>query len=312
MKVEKGKLSIVVPYCREYPQALFTVQNLHEELRGRANYEIITIDNFTPNAYGCEGENDKTEAALTATVRGNKWLKSLKYNKKLSHWNAKNHGVAASTGEYLFFCDSHVIVGRDSLFDMFDHYKANEEKINGTMHLPLTYKINEYHRLIYKLVPDLAKGWVHYSFTGYRDEPEPYEVPCMSCCGVLMSRKIYDELGGWPSELGIYGGGENFVNFTLSILGKKKWIMPGGFLYHFGEKRGYHWNYDNHLKNKTIAMYMCGGKQFATKFMNNSKGRDTVKKAMLDDVLTKCAPQRQMIKKKQVMSIEEWVGKWSK
>ena len=72
--------------------------------------------------------------------------------------------------------------------------------------------------LIYKPKLDLEKGALHYSFSRYRrpSDGKPYKVPCMSTCGMLMSRKIMvDELQMWPQELGIYGGGENFINYTI-------------------------------------------------------------------------------------------------
>lgn len=303
-------LSVIIPFCNEYPQVMFTVQNIAQELRDRADFEIIAVNNYCDEVKAQGREEDKGHEALAACQRGNPWLKVLSYKEKLSHWQAKNMGVRESSAPFLWFCDAHCIVSRDSLFNMFSWYRDHHEQLDGTIHLPLTYKILEWHRLIYKLVAELGHGYVHYSFTPYRPHDEPFRVPCMSTCGMMMSRKLYDEVGGWPVELGIYGGGENFMNFTLAVLGKTVNIFPAEPLFHHGEKRGYHWNGDDYTRNLAIANYVFGGHNLAARFIEHRKGNKEVLQTILDDVLTKVAPHRQMIKAKQKISIEEWISQW--
>ena len=50
------------------------------------------------------------------------WLKYVEYKDKLSHWQAKNAGVAASTGEVLWFCDAHCIAPVEDLPNMAYYY----------------------------------------------------------------------------------------------------------------------------------------------------------------------------------------------
>jgi len=308
------KLSIICPFVQEWPMVGFTIMQIAEELKGRVDFEFIAIDNFCDEVAKQKGGQvpDRASEQVPAVQRGHKWLKAIKYDKKLSHWQAKNAGIKASTGEFLLFVDSHCVVERDAIFNMFNYYKIHHKEMEGTLHLPLTYHIMEYHKLIYKLAVDWPVGHVHYSFTGYRDEPEPYEVPCMSTCGMMMSRELYDYMGGWPVELGIYGGGENFMNFTLAVLGKKKWIMPGGALHHHGDKRGYHWNGDDMVRNRAIANYCFGGKALAKKFIDHRKGNRAVLNGIYYDVLEKCADHRDLIRDRQLVEIKEWVDKWQK
>jgi len=315
------KLSIIVPFCNEYPQIIFTLQAIAQVLLGRVDFEIIAIDNFCkeveemakkdrnqPSIY----ERDKGGDVVKGSQRASGgWLKYLHYDKKLSHWQAKNMGVRESTGDILMFIDGHCIPSRDSLYYMFKWYCNNQDKINGSLHLPLTYKILESKRLIYKVVWNPERTELHYSFTGYRDSAEPYEVPCMSTCGMMISREVYDKVGGWPTELGIYGGGENFMNFTLSVLGMKKWIFPGFSLHHHGESRKYHWYFDDHVRNKIIAAYVYGGKTFAERYMKSSKGNPSVLQNIFNDVIAKCEGHRNLIKSSQKMTIYEWLNKWT-
>lgn len=303
------KLSVIVPFCNEYPQVLFTIQSIAQELRDRVDFEIIAINNYCQEVKDQKREEDKGYEALLASQRGNPWLKVLKYDEKLSHWQAKNLGVRESTGKFLWFCDAHCIVSRDSLFNMFLYYRDHYRDLNGTLHLPLTYKILEWHRLIYKLVANLETGEIHYSFTPYRPADTPYEVPCMSTCGMMMTRELYDYVGGWPVELGIYGGGENFLNFTLAILGKTVNIFPVEPLFHHGEKRGYHWNGDDYTRNRTIASYMFGDEELAARFIAHRRGDRAILQRILNDVLEKTRSHRKMIAAKQKFSINEWLAK---
>jgi hypothetical protein len=299
-------LSIIIPACKEWPTAPFTVRNIYEELRDRVDFEILYVDNsMLP-----EGEDDRAYGQMVGVQRGFKELKPLKYTDKLSHWQSKNLAVQNSTGRFLCFVDAHCVVSRDALFNMYQYYKEHHERLNGTLHLPLTYHIMEYHKLIYKLAGDVSKGEVHYSFSAYRHADEPYQVPCMSTCGMMMTRSLYDFLGGWPTELGIYGGGENFLNFCLAVTGKTVNIMPGHPLCHHGDKRGYSWNFDDHLRNKYIATYCFGGEDFLRLFMENSKGNPDAKRKIMQSVLDTCGEHREIIKKNQVHTIQDWWTRW--
>jgi len=304
-------LSVIMPYCNEYPQNVFTIQNIAQELSGRVDFEILAVNNYCDEVKAQGRDEDAGGALIDAAARGLHWLKPLRYADRLSHWQAKNRAVAASRGRVLFFVDAHCIVGRDSLYDMYRYYASHHERINGMIALPLTYKILEWRRLIYKLACEPEHGVYHYAFTSYQLMDEPYRVPCMSTCGCMMTRDLYDEVGGWPEELGIYGGGENFLNFTLAVMGKTVNIWPTDRpLHHHGEKRGYHWNGDDYTRNRIIATYMFGGADLARKFAATRKGNPSVIERMAEDVIDKCAGHRAHIEQKQVMNIEEWYRKW--
>lgn len=310
------ELSVIVPFVNEYPQVLFTLQSIAQDLVGRGiEFEVLAVDNWCKEVgeqvtdKGKRGRDQGSEA-VKACSRMNKWLTYIEYGDRLSHWQSKNYAVQKSSGKVLWFCDSHCIVGRGAVWGMYKYYVENYQRLHGSIHLPLTYKILEARRLIYKLVYKPDAGEVGYSFTPFREAEEAYEVPCMSCCGVMMSREIYDEMGGWPKKLGIYGGGEQFFNFTMSVLGYSKWIYPQGTLFHHGEKRGYNWNYDDYLKNKYVATYCWGGEGWLRKFQQASKGRPEVKQKFADEVIRECKTHREYIKERQKFTIEQWTEKW--
>lgn len=334
------KLSIIMPFCGEYPQNIFTIMSIWNQLRDSdIDYEVIAVNNWNDRVasqadykYTCPdcktsrkiprgeanryrppyGTDDPGGSRVKSYAKIHPWLKYVEYPDKLSHWNAKNAGVAASTGGVLFFIDAHCALAPGSLVEMFNYYTKHPTAIlDGTLHMPLVYFLERPGpALIYKLVAKPEISMYHYSFTRYRGSDVPYTVPCMSTCGMMMSRYLYDLLGGWPAELGIYGGGENFINFTLAVLGKSVSIYPTRPLHHYAEKRGYNYEYVDYKRNQIIATYMFGGRERASKFSQHCKLDAKTADRIITDIINKCSDHRALIEKSQIMDIEDWYDKW--
>jgi glycosyltransferase involved in cell wall biosynthesis len=342
-------LSIIMPFCGEYPQNIFTLMSIWNQLRDSGiDYEVIAVNNWCDEAakqsdyaYTCpsckavrqipRGEAnsyrppyknpDPGGSRVQSYAAAQPWLKYVEYKDKLSHWNAKNAGVKASTGNVLFFIDAHCALIPGSLTSMYRHYAAHYEAINGTLHMPIAYFLERSGRALnYKLVANPEISSYLYSFTRHRKLTEEevkagkktYQVPCMSTCGMMMHRSLYDLLGGWPTELGVYGGGENFINFTLAVLGKTINIFPTEPLHHFAEKRGYNWYFTDQKRNQIIATYMFGGEKRARMFSRHCKLDAKTAERTVAEVIERCADHRGHIEKSQVMEIEDWYDKWQR
>lgn len=256
---------------------------------------------------------DRSGPAVQACAGKNPWLKYVAYDDRLSHWQAKAAGVKEASFDTLLFMDAHV-VPTANIHEMYMEYRFGKNDNGfywdmGTMHFPLTYKILEWHKLIYKLVFDQPHFWT-YSFTGFRQANKPYEVPCMSTCGMMIGRHIYEMIGGWPVGLGIYGGGENFMNYTLAVTGYKKFIYPHATLFHHGDKRDYHYMYDDMIFNRMVAHYLFDGERGVRLFEQNSKGRPAVLKQLREQAIEMHQAQRRKIKSIQKYDIHEWAKPW--
>lgn len=308
-----NKLSIILPYVNEDPQILFTITNLRCELeQSDIDWQIIAVANkSTDKGYTkiCNISSDR--------------IKSLQYDEKLSHWNAKNFGIDNATGDIFLFIDSHCIVSKNAIVEQFKYYVENLEELNGTLHLPILYMGELAGReLEYKLQANITDKKVledgnvkngpcnlHYSFTRYRHKSPYHRVSCMSTCGMMITRDLLvDKLGTWPSELGIYGGGENFINFTLAVMGYHINVFHRPYaVHHYAEKRGYNWNYDNWVRNRIIAAYMYGGEEWARIHALNIRGRAEVLEKIHQDVVKTCCDHRERVKPFIKMTPAEWV-----
>ena len=311
------ELSIIIPGCNEYPQNAFTIQSIISALGNEIDYEIIYIDNFCQEVKAQGRTQDKSLAYLSSIAKTSQpgTLRVYPYTDKLSHWNAKNFGIQKAKAPILFFCDAHCHVD-ESLLHMFKYYKRFHKELNGTLHLPLAYLLERKGReLIYKLVHNIPNGIVHYSFTGYRPNNKVYQVPCMSTCGMMITKDMMvNDLGMWPSQLGIYGGGENFINFVLAVLGKTINIFPTKRpLYHYAEKRSYSWNYTDWMKNRVIASFIHSGKDFAKRQIVNMRGQLPVKTRVLEGVMYNpdLIERRTKIEHNTKVTIEEFCANWN-
>jgi glycosyltransferase involved in cell wall biosynthesis len=328
-------LSIVIPICNEYPQIMFTLEQLRlvvsyfEHRNGGAGtIEVIVVDNWCEEVnkqlidrFTCPScskvtdlfrKQDQGGEKIESLTKLHPWLKYYKYQNKLSHWQAKNLGVQKSSGDVLFFMDGHCLLpANDLLHRMYDRYRNTDLFEQGTLHLPILYMLDKPERsLIYKPVINLETAEYHYSFTRRRECSWCiYEVPCMSTCGMMMSRNLYDSVGGWPVELGIYGGGENFLNYTLAVTGKHKYIYDDNnkYISHFAEKRGYNFNATDYLRNRLIATYIFGGEEKLILCAKHSKGRTETINNIVVDILDKCRSHRELINSIQVIDIDSWV-----
>ena len=306
-------------YCKEVEtqafNSLIRTKDMLSKVIFREGRELMITDMIKAHKEIMCTYEDKSGTAIAAAVKGNNWLKYFEYTGRLSHWQAKRMGVEESSGRILLFLDAHVLSSKGSLVNMYEDYCTSQNFDGdyyceiGTFHLPLTYKILEYHRLIYKIVVD-NDVFYSYSFTPYRENVMPYEVPCMSTCGMMINRDIYRVIGGWPEGLGIYGGGENFMNYTLAVCGYKKFIYPFGALYHHGEKRDYHYVYDDLIKNRMIAHYLFGGEDLLKRLAKTMKGNPQRLEQLAREAVDESKIQRGLIKSYQKTTIEEWARQW--
>ena len=134
--------SVIIPFCNEGQNVVFTIQSVIEELDGFCKYEIIAIDNQSDWYIDCSVKNEHMplmngnerpykirsraffEGPPGSKRAGNKIgthffrkgiVKYIQYDEKQGHWNAKNKGIEVSTGKFVLFLDAHCIMNRDGI-----------------------------------------------------------------------------------------------------------------------------------------------------------------------------------------------------
>lgn len=329
-------ISIVIPFCNEVPQVLFTAQSLYNQLEGR-EFEILLVDNRS-NSITTENcgkgiisdknyflENDSAETFdcyskdWTIKVKQRSFfdskkiflddkIKYLVYDEKLSHWNAKNFGVAHSKYPYLLFLDAHCELSTGAVIKLLRFLKHTKNKKVGAVHCLINYMLDS-RSLEYGLVPEKFC----YRFKTAQQKNEPYKVPIMSTCGMMMKKKVFDDIGGWSNELGIYGGGEAYIGFKLATCGYEHWIVPDAKCWHYAQDRGYSWNLWDWMRNNLIAAYTVGGEGWLLKLKElfSKEHPADILEQIASDVKLSCAKERTVLSKKQVCSYDDIVDQWN-
>lgn len=341
------ELSVIIPFCNEVPQVVFTIQSIIEELEGFCDYEILAVDNMSSDYLRCTtdvtltGEKKKTitvgdkplsyplrQRAYFQNHKGqiNTWffrtkkVRYLQYDKKQGHWNAKNHGIENSTGKFIFFVDAHCIMKRDSLRHMVEFLRNPPEEKIGGVHAYINYMLDskslEYmpqrgKMFGYKFCTHQSEEYFEDGIRKLRFPTKPYKVCVMSTCGMMCPRTVIDELGGWHPEFGIYCGGEGYMNYKQSTCGYHHWIHPKAWCWHWADKRGYTWNHPDYVRNEQIAAYVCGGHK-ALQFCIDGRGDNEPINAIARDVVEKCTAEREFIKSRQVETLDEYWDRWEK
>ena len=63
-------LSVIIPFVNEYPQVMFTIRNIAEELRDRVDFEIIAVNNYCDEVKAQNREEDKGGISIAACQKG--------------------------------------------------------------------------------------------------------------------------------------------------------------------------------------------------------------------------------------------------
>jgi len=317
-------LSIIIPHYWEHPQLLFSLQSIANELTyNEIEHQIILIDNSRSPQ---NEDNENWELDSTLYVQHKKEHGMLpnvdvyKYTDTLSHWQAKNVGIDHAYGEILLFLDAHVIIYPGVIKGMLEVFNKLPE--HSSLHMPITYMLEDGKKnaLIYELITDIDNGIVDYRFTKFDSDEEYVEVPCMSTCGMMISKQtMRNKFQKWPSILGSYSGGEQYINFVGAVLGIRKFVLNRGSLFHYAAPRSYGLVYEDVYRNRAIATFLYGGEELFNRYLDNltrlKRGRispriiNKICMEIMENIEMK--ERRSFIKENATTSIEAFIEKWS-
>ncbi len=121
------KLSIIIPHCNEYQNLFLTVESLFMQFRRDpdllSQVEILVVDNRsidmratpiaptpdTHHAVEMPHRTRMTEGLQECWMAKAGVLRVIIYDAEQSHWKARQAGLDSAQGEYVMFCDAHVL-----------------------------------------------------------------------------------------------------------------------------------------------------------------------------------------------------------
>jgi hypothetical protein len=343
-------LSLIIVACNEWPHLYWTIQSIRDNIRDALDYEIIVVDNLSMQMTDERGQ--LTNAV--EKVRGIDRVKLLHYplshpignmefwetldefkrwatnyhhwtdgdDLRLSHWQAKNFALQHAQGRVVQFCDAHnlfgnTLDGEPTIPAMYRYYMEHCLGV-GALSLPQRY-MNGGKPQAYAMRYNHSRGLLHYRFCDAPKLDAPHPIPCMTSCHMMLDKTIIvDRLGGWPIELGIWGGGENFLNFALAVTGHDHTLFARGVVHHFAaDHRGYSWNWLDFHRNRMVALYIVAGEEWLRNYVEDTIISEKVApcnqpevRETMNNVLQTCKAHHDLIRERSVMSIEQWVRRW--
>lgn len=301
-------ISIIITSCNEYPSIAFTIMGLIEELEGFCDYEIIVVNNKS---------EDQTKDFLDEVPEDFKnKVRQIIWNERYSNIIAKNIGVQNSSGRLLFFLDAHCIMKRDSLREMINWLDSFKGKIGG-IHSRARYMWSGLGKLLEWKIS--VKDFNHIA-TPARERTKSYEIATATTCGMLCKREIFDELGLWNENFGTYFGAESYMVWKHITCGYPHYMHHKAYFWHQSwMQHKYPFPEDDRARNRMITAFCIGGEEWLDKQKEaekarferpDLKGKGIDFEALKKEVMEKCFSDREFIKSKQIMTINEHFKKY--
>ena len=168
----------------------------------------------------------------------------------------RNLGAEISEGKYLLFLDSHVIPSPGSFRRLIEYHDGWK----GVAHCAVNYWLEFEHKTLYGYRWQPEKFWG--TWTRTKPKPPDYKVIMSGTSSSLIDRDVFFEIGKFNEHLGIYGGGEPYIDLKVQMFGYDVRMPPNCRLWHLTEPRGYNWNNKDLHRNFMIAAFALGGEEF--------------------------------------------------
>lgn len=262
-------LSVIIPARNEHPAATFTLQRIWDELEFSGfDWETILVDNLS---------KDKTSKFL----ENRQWhrtgrLKIVHFDERGSCWGARNAGLSVAEGRVVFLFDAHILVS-PGLFQRQMTTLASTPSAT-ILYTPVVWMGDTRRHTAYGYNLGQNNGHMKTKFWGswtkQKRSDEPYKIPMSGTAGIAIQREFLDLVGGWPDEMSVYGGGEQWISLLCWMLGGECWIDPRTYLYHLADTRGYSNDgngkstNDGHFFNKCLVGYALGGEAWWEHLLN--------------------------------------------
>jgi hypothetical protein len=214
------------------------------------DYEFIVVANGEPE----KGEDFERQAHWL------KWNghKLLRIDEALSPPSARQRGTDIAAGKNLFFLDNHCMVEKNYFTRALETMAAFDVEM---VHSTTRFWMGEGSVYEYRMNLE-RKFWVYKSHMTPVHKERPYQIAVAGHGGFAVTRRLWDEVGGyWDGFVG-YAGEEPYFDFKVGLMGHKNFIDPQMIHYHWSGVRNYNrHNTDDFFRNLLKAANIIGGEQ---------------------------------------------------
>jgi hypothetical protein len=227
-----------------------------------------------------------------------------------SAWQTRRKCAQQARGKYIFWMDSHVVLRGNDLMAAAQWHRGWK----GTLKFGLNYFLDKPERTSFQYNWKPERFWGTWS----RRKPTPphYRILLSGSHG-LVDREVYEAIGGIHPALGIYGGGEPYLDLLQQMYGYEIRCHPEFQVWHLAEKRGYSWNNDDLWRNFMIAAYALGGAKWLdllySRYVQRCNGVERYLTRLVelrDEAVTLATAARERIAAEASFTLDEVLERW--
>lgn len=265
---ENVDVSIIVPMFNSRQQIQEQIANWDFTDDGLTK-EIIYVDDCCP-------QNSYEEVISSWNERKNQWdapIGRIVVNSKNGGFafSCNTGGLKFASGKYLIFLNADCIVTPNWIKPMVSLMQSNSEiGIVGNLQLRKNSKIVESAGSEWdgKLFEHIGKGIFNgqrlptaYALDNLPQElKEPGERQMVTASCMLISRKLFEQVGGFDTEYRIGYWEDSDLNMKVRSLGYKIFYEPKSIIYHTpGHSQSGHNKYVNHNKQRFFSIWVESG-----------------------------------------------------
>jgi hypothetical protein len=244
--------------------------------------------------------------------RAGKLGKSVHSPEPLAPPIARNKAVEGAEGNILAFLDNHCLVYKDYFRRAALDFECYDMDILHSRTRFYTGELDHYH---YHLT--LGTNFWGKSEFDCVNEFKPYRIAMCGHGGFFVSKKCWDDLGGyWDGFVG-YGGEEPYLDLLACMTDKKIWLDPQIIHYHFAGNRGYARHFtDDYFINMMSVAYIIGGTKWVDKVYASLNKQPLKRKScrhmyeLYLEALERSEKQAQWVKSVRKRSLDEQFDKF--
>lgn len=207
--------------------------------KNKANFDIVVVDDGSTD--GCTDFIKNTYMEYY-----DKKIKLLKSD-GIGVAQARNLGVAASSGKFLFFCDAHI--------------KVSDKWLDDLVYSLLYVKADIVNPCIADMENPNKKGYgfkidSNFNVIWLGRQMQISEIPMASGGAMGIRKDVFEKLGGYEKLFRGYGSEDLELSIRAWLLGHKIIINPSVEIRHIFGKRGYSINPVDPIYNLLCLAYM--------------------------------------------------------
>lgn len=244
------KLSVVLPSRNEFPQIAFTIYSIVHDLEtflDHKDFEVIIVNN-------CSDDEVFPRRGMGGTVdylmaRGMYWNGMLRvvYDPQAGNHSARNKGVEAARGDYIFISDAHMAYNVGFFKSMLKTCEESGGLVHATINWMGAYPPTQVgYQYTIKLGEEIKGTWSNYLVGDGKDW---FYIPAQGHCSVMVRKDQFLDFGGYPLYHRTYGGGEFYLDMKWWMFGSTVAVDPKAMGYHLACGRGYTYSHDDYIHN---------------------------------------------------------------